>query len=377
MIPPQDQPDSDSAATYFDPEEAEAAEEQFSASLETSSPQPQFMIDAPEEITSGGNRPQEGPAFLQRAVPPDELLIGQEPPRSGTEALKISQEAPDWRDQVSAKVSSYKSRRPQKERYPSLRLPFGPEIRSRTPSLAASLSPEPDDVARNQEPVPAARPHIVLESTARVIEFPRMTAPVWSDELAGPVMERPRIVEAPDSAPPRPALGGILIDAVRAPEPERRPGIDIPLRPAPMAQRLLAASIDGCVISAALAAFAYVFFRINGSTPPLRSIAEPAAGLLAVLWPAYQYGFLVLSGTTPGLRLAKLQVSCFDGTSAPRNLRRWRVLASLLSCASVGLGYAWCFIDEDQLSWHDRITKTHLAPRLSGTTQPQPDMLNS
>jgi hypothetical protein len=37
-------------------------------------------------------------------------------------------------------------------------------------------------------------------------------------------------------------------------------------------------------------------------------------------------------------------------------------LASFLSAASLGLGYAWCFLDEDQLSWHDRITKTHLAP---------------
>jgi hypothetical protein len=46
-----------------------------------------------------------------------------------------------------------------------------------------------------------------------------------------------------------------------------------------------------------------------------------------------------------------------------RGLRRWRVLASILSLASLGLGYAWCFLDEDQLSWHDRITRTHLAPR--------------
>jgi hypothetical protein len=34
----------------------------------------------------------------------------------------------------------------------------------------------------------------------------------------------------------------------------------------------------------------------------------------------------------------------------------------VLSLASLGLGYAWTFLDEDQLSWHDRITKTHLAP---------------
>jgi uncharacterized RDD family membrane protein YckC len=74
----------------------------------------------------------------------------------------------------------------------------------------------------------------------------------------------------------------------------------------------------------------------------------------------------VFSKATPGLRLAKLQVTRFDGAPASRSLRRWRVLASLLSCASLGLGYAWCFLDEDQLSWHDRITRTHLgaAPRL-------------
>ena len=83
---------------------------------------------------------------------------------------------------------------------------------------------------------------------------------------------------------------------------------------------------------------------------------------MATLWPAYQYALLVFCGTTPGLRVARLAVTRFDGTPASRTLRRWRVLASLLSCVSLGLGYAWCFLDEDQLSWHDRITKTHLAP---------------
>jgi hypothetical protein len=44
-------------------------------------------------------------------------------------------------------------------------------------------------------------------------------------------------------------------------------------------------------------------------------------------------------------------------------MRRWRVLASFLSAASVGMGYAWVFLDEDSLCWHDRITHTYLAPR--------------
>ena len=31
--------------------------------------------------------------------------------------------------------------------------------------------------------------------------------------------------------------------------------------------------------------------------------------------------------------------------------------------ASLGMGYAWVFLDEDVLCWHDRITHTYLAPR--------------
>jgi hypothetical protein len=39
------------------------------------------------------------------------------------------------------------------------------------------------------------------------------------------------------------------------------------------------------------------------------------------------------------------------------------VLASYLSAASLGMGYAWLFLDEDNLCWHDRITHTFLGPR--------------
>ena len=145
------------------------------------------------------------------------------------------------------------------------------------------------------------------------------------------------------------------------PEPERRPGFDVPLQSAPLQRRVAAGIFDAMLVAIATALFGYVVFRINGAMP-LRSAATLTAGLLAVLWPAYQYAFLVFCAKTPGLRMAKLRLSRFDGGHVSRNLRRWRVLASMLSLASLGLGYAWCFLDEDQLSWHDRITRTHLAP---------------
>jgi hypothetical protein len=71
---------------------------------------------------------------------------------------------------------------------------------------------------------------------------------------------------------------------------------------------------------------------------------------------------IVYSATTPGLRAVGLELTRFDGTPTTRSLRRWRVLASYLSGFSLGMGYAWVFLDEDSLCWHDRITHTFLSP---------------
>jgi uncharacterized RDD family membrane protein YckC len=358
-------PDSDQSARYCDLEEPDMSEEEFSASLETSFERPQFVVDVSGE--------KERVPFLQDDTA-ETKVVGT--PESIAEPQVVAQIAEqildidvprasldDWRNQVSAKVNSYKARKPQKDRYQSMRLPFEPQTRERsTASFVQSFSPIEAETARTEWRAPEPLPAVVFEAT-RVIEFPRSSAaPVSGDELADPVIDRPRIVEAPDLLLPPPALGGILIEPVQLPEPERRPGFEIPLQPAPFSRRLVAGGIDVFVVTVALVAFGYVFFRITGTTLQWKHCVEVATTLFCVLWPTYQYAFLVFSGTTPGLRLAKLRVNRFDGTPASRSLRRWRVLASLLSCVSLGLGYAWCFLDEDQLSWHDRITRTHLAP---------------
>jgi len=177
------------------------------------------------------------------------------------------------------------------------------------------------------------------------------------------VLDRPRIIEAPELVPPPPALGGISIEPVEEPENERRLGFEIPLRAAPMERRIAAAGIDALLVISAIAAFAGIFFKITNVVPPPAKAAGTAVLLIAALWSAYQYLLLVYSGSTPGLKLARLELQMFDGEAVPRRTRRWRVLASVLSGVSLGLGYAWCFLDEDELCWHDRITRTYMAPK--------------
>jgi len=363
---------SETEPRYFDPEEVDMSEQQFAASLDATPAKPQFEIDeaVSDPAVPGPPRALETTPDVagaeERAQSPEAASL-----RRGSEDACAQSSEPDWRSLVSAKVSSYKARKPHKERYPSLKLPFdspAPKFSRAVQAFAPVDAPkelidEPVESAPEIvffAPPPPEPPRIVMEATARVIEFPRPMS--REDELAEPVIDRPRIVEAPELLPPPPAMGGILIEEEKEPVRERRPGFEVPLQPASLNRRTAAGTFDAMLVLSAVALFGYVFTRMNGVVPPLRSALEIAAVLAGIFWAAYQYAFLVYCGRTPGLWAAKLHLSRFDGQPASRSLRRWRVLASILSLASLGLGYAWTFLDEDQLSWHDRISETHLAP---------------
>ncbi len=360
MQPLETQPDPELKQAYFDPDAADVSEQHFAASLEAEIEKPAFVVDTVDAA-----------ATARLASPPSELILEGRASRPSAADATINDAplpepadpTPDWRDQVSAKVNNYKSRKTPKVRYPSLHLKFEPlPPRAREGFDSDNLfAVEAETAFPEMRRVPEA--YVSHEATARIIEFPRTASPPGrTDELADPVLDRPRIVEAPALIPRAPALGGILIEQASEPEPERRPGFDMPLQPAPLTRRLLAGALDALLVGAALAVFAYFFLRLNGPVQQPRLALQLTATLVAILWPAYQYAFLVFTGTTPGLRLTRLGLTHFDGAPTSRKLRRWRVLASLLSCVSLGLGYAWCFLDEDQLSWHDRITRTHIAP---------------
>jgi hypothetical protein len=58
------------------------------------------------------------------------------------------------------------------------------------------------------------------------------------------------------------------------------------------------------------------------------------------------------------MMFAGLELKTFAGERAPLLARQMRALSCALSVFSVGLGYGWALVDEDQLGWHDRITGT-------------------
>ena len=384
---PRFQPDLDPSlsnsppATLVDPEAYDASEQQFAASLEEE-PRPKFVVaEAESGNVTASTPPSEGDEL--DAGSPREIVASSPPIPADAPA---GPDADAWRQELAARVNRYRTRRHTRTpRYPSLQLKFEstepswdaqpgtgqPLVNAGANRLAVAMQDTAPVPAAQPGPAVPSAPLSILPETdtgAKVLEFPRLSsfpASVPIEELAEPVFDRPRIMEVPEVLPPPPALGGILIEPAEEPAAERRPGFELPLRAAPMSRRLLASAIDAFLVVLAFVVFAYIFFRITATVPPWRQAAGASAALIAVFWGAYQYLLLIYAGTTPGLRLAKLQLSRFDGSTVPRKLRRWRVLASVLAGLSLALGYAWCFLDEDELCWHDRITRTYMAPRAS------------
>lgn len=298
--------------------------------------------------------------------------------------------ADSWRGEVAARLQRYRTRRkPSSPRYPSLLLPFDPpehRYRASPPkaigSNALDSNPRPlaepnrvDERKSNlgNEAWPSSPLHDPLPNlldladvSGKVIEFPRSAAiPEFrTSDLADPVIDRPRIVEAPEVLPPPPALGGMLIEPARNAARDKRDDLVLPSTPASILRRVAAGSLDLAILGSAVAVFSAIFMRLNPTD--IHAPALVLAGMLAsaaiLAGIAYVFLFLVYTGSTPGMRVAKLKLTRFDGKPVSRSLRRWRVLASFLSTFSAGLGYAWCFLDENGLCWHDRITRTYLRP---------------
>jgi uncharacterized RDD family membrane protein YckC len=388
--------------TFSRPQDRADVEQRRSAAhgqnLET--PRPKFVIssgEAPENLT----RSHAGPQVIADASEPTDAIAD----RPAQADLLTEPDDTSWRAEVTARLHRYQARRrPRAPRYPSLRLKFEtppathttfPEKTAETLTASAVESsfvplianresvaidcvearsesspmvPAPE-TAQTPAPLPVTRRP---EPTGKIIEFPRPAVyepPVITDGLAEPIFDRPRILEAPEVVPPPPALGGILIEQNSKPEPERRLGIDMPLHPAPIEQRLAAMLIDCVLIALAVAVFGTIYYQLTKLQPPISQLLALGSGLLALFWAAYQYLLVVYSGTTPGLCAMKLQVLRFDGSIAKRSVRRWRVLCSWLSAISLGMGYFWQFLDEDGLCWHERVTRTYLASRSTNSNR--------
>lgn len=230
---------------------------------------------------------------------------------------------------------------------------------------------KPRELDANGEPVAnAARPARRAEPKPKVIHFPRpagMEPPIAPPayDFAEPVLDRPRIMDVPEDTMPTirgPLFADIRLDESKshdAAEPKFAECIEVPLQVAAMNQRVFSGLIDSLIVVIASVIFGVIAWNVLPEIPRTKEMGALALAIPAVFWFVYQYVFLVYAGQTTGMQMAQLRLSTFDGRQPTWEERRYRALAMLLSCISVGLGFVWSMIDEDQLCWHDKISRTY------------------
>jgi RDD family len=130
------------------------------------------------------------------------------------------------------------------------------------------------------------------------------------------------------------------------------------LTPAPVSLRLLALVVDSTLIAGSLIGAALLAATRMSALPAVRTAEIWAVAGLLIAASFYYVLFFTLARTTPGMLYARLRLSTFDD-EMPTRAQRWaRLAAMLVSVLPVGLGVAWSIFDEDQLCWHDRLSRT-------------------
>ena len=352
----------DDSSILIDPEAFDASEQEFAASLDRAVTKPRFVVEPDDSIVT-----------VESQVPSITLAAPAEPALPASPEPVASESL--WKEELAAKLNHYRARRsPKQPRFPSLQLKFETEPTRQAP-IESPVQPVLTQQAipvESQEPptqlkTALARPRGTDsgENSARILEFPRIAIapPRRVDELADPVLDRPRILEVPDAAPSEPALGGITIGPVEKIEP-RPSEFEVHLQAASLTRRSVATALDAVVVASSVVLFTDIFQSMTPTALTSAQFAAAAAAFFGVFWAAYHFLLLVYCGTTLGLCLTRMQLRHFDGKTVLRNKRRWRAVTAVLSAACLGLGYAWCLLDEDQLCWHDRITRTYVSPQV-------------
>lgn len=126
--------------------------------------------------------------------------------------------------------------------------------------------------------------------------------------------------------------------------------------------RIMAASVDISVVLIALGLFGVIAFVCGCDLSFTRQTAPYFITVVFCTAMFYRLLWCLGDGDSPGMRFAGLHLVDFDGRQPNREQRIRRQVASLLSLLSAGLGLAWALVDEENLTWHDHISKTFPTP---------------
>lgn len=125
--------------------------------------------------------------------------------------------------------------------------------------------------------------------------------------------------------------------------------------------RRLAGIIDLFCLLFAYGGFLGLFGSLGGHFTVSKLSIAVCATTFAIVYLQYFALFTIFGGTTPGMMMRRLQVVSFSGESPTPRQMLLRSAGYLLSAGTFFLGFLWSMWDEDELTWHDRLSRTYLS----------------
>ena len=125
--------------------------------------------------------------------------------------------------------------------------------------------------------------------------------------------------------------------------------------------RRLAALIDLACLLFAYGGFLMLFGSLGGQFTLSKLTAAVYSTTFAIVYLQYFALFTIFGGTTPGMMMRNLQVTSFSGEPPTPRQMLLRSAGYILSAGTLFLGFLWAMWDEDQLTWHDRLSHTYLS----------------
>ncbi len=125
--------------------------------------------------------------------------------------------------------------------------------------------------------------------------------------------------------------------------------------------RRLAGLIDFCCLLFAYGGFLALFGSLGGQFTLSKLNAAVYTATFAIVYLQYFALFTIFGGTTPGMMMRSLQVVSFSGEPPTPKQMFLRSAGYIVSAGTLFLGFLWAMWDEDELTWHDRLSRTHLS----------------
>ncbi len=125
-------------------------------------------------------------------------------------------------------------------------------------------------------------------------------------------------------------------------------------------RRIAAMLYDALLVAALLFLVTVPFIALRGgeAVQPGDNFIYRCVLVLVVY--AFFTGFWTRSGRTLGMQSWRLRLETADGQLPSLGRASLRFVAALLSWIPLGLGFLWQLWDPDKLTWHDRISGTHV-----------------